>query len=74
METEIPEVKPDPTVEELTAIRPKPISQSEKEVFEGKIAEQKTEIDELKKRLDEKEKPEPTPKAKKHWSERYCPL
>ena len=65
METpEKPEVKPDPTPEELEAIRIRKLPPHEREVYEGKLLQLKEENETLKKQLDEKNKPEPKPKKK----------
>lgn len=73
MADELPEVKPDPTPEDLAKLRlPPPITKSEKEVFEGRIKELEDENAELKKKLEEKSKPAPAPKQKT-WLERITP-
>lgn len=74
MAEEPPEVKPDPTPLELSKTRlPDPITQSEKEIYEGKIRELKEENEQLRAENEKLKKPVAAPK-KKSLAERFNPI
>jgi hypothetical protein len=73
MADELKESKTDPTPEDLTRARlPDPLPPSEREVYEGKLAELKEELADVKSKLEKALKPAPSKKGS--LLSDYCPL